>query len=146
MATTFNYTKTANLDKLTLEIMAASLPLLSMSSLESQLTIVMAENLTEQQNLELDSIVNLHDAAPLQIIPDISPRQLRLALVLNNISLAQIDSALDQLEEPTKSLAKIEWEYATTFERNKPLVEQVGQLLGWNSQQLDDLWLFASTL
>jgi len=146
MATTFNYTKITNLDKLTIEIMAENLPLLKMSSLESQLTVVMTENLTEQQNSTLDNIVNLHDPSPLQTIPDISPRQLRLALILSNVSLAQIESALDQLEEPTKSLAKIEWEYATTFERNKPLVQQVGLMLGWTSEQLDNLWLFGSTL
>lgn len=77
---------------------------------------------------------------------DVTPRQIRQALVLNNVTMAQIESALDALPEPTKSLAKIEWEYSTAFVRSNPLVAQVGVALGWTSQQLDNLWRFAKTL
>jgi len=76
----------------------------------------------------------------------VTARQIRLALIANAISLASIDTALDTLEEPTKSLAKIEWEYAGSFDRNNPLVETVGQLLEFTSSQLDDLWVYAGTL
>lgn len=79
-------------------------------------------------------------------LPEITPRQARQALILNGISLSEIDAALDSLPEPTKSLAKAEWEYSIAFQRNRPLVAQVGQMLGWTSQQLDDLWKFAAGL
>lgn len=79
-------------------------------------------------------------------IPDITPRQARQALILSGISLQDIDAALDSLPEPMKSLAKTEWEYSIAFQRNRPLVVQVGQMLGWTPEQLDDLWRFAGGL
>jgi hypothetical protein len=79
-------------------------------------------------------------------IPDVSPRQIRQALLISGASLSQIDTALNSLPEPTKSMALVEWEYSVTFQRNRPLVNAVGQLLGWTSTQLDNLWKFAATL
>ena len=57
-----------------------------------------------------------------------------------------IDAALATLPEPMKSLAQTEWEYSTEFFRRRPLVESVGVMLGWNSEQLDNLWLLAGSL
>jgi type IV secretory pathway VirB6-like protein len=81
-----------------------------------------------------------------EIIHDVTPRQIRQALILSGVSMASIESALDTLSEPTKSLAKAEWEYSISFQRNRPLVAQVGQLLGWSNAQLDALWKFAASL
>lgn len=80
------------------------------------------------------------------IIADVTPRQIRQALILSGVSISQIDDALESLPEPTRSLAKTEWEYSTSFQRSRPLVSQVGALLGWSSTQLDDLWLYAAGL
>jgi len=79
-------------------------------------------------------------------IPDVTPRQIRQALVVSGISLTDIDTALNSLPEPVKSMAKIEWEYSVAFQRNRQLVSQVGQMLGWTSQQLDGLWQLAASL
>lgn len=83
---------------------------------------------------------------PVKIIPDVTPRQIKQALILSGVSLSAIETALNTLSEPTKSLAIIEWQESNMFVRNHPLVLAVGQMLGWTSQQLDDLWLFAGTL
>lgn len=84
----------------------------------------------------------------LQPVPlsSVSPRQIRLALVLSGITLAQISDALATLEEPTRTLAIIQWEYSVEFDRYNGLVDQVGTMLGWTTQQLNDLWIFAATL
>lgn len=79
-------------------------------------------------------------------IPDVTPRQIRQALVLMGVSLTDIDNALNSLSEPTKSLARIEWEYSISFQRQRPLVNTMGAMLGWTSDQLDALWIFAATL
>jgi len=79
-------------------------------------------------------------------IPDVTPRQIRQALILSGVSTATIDNALDTLSEPTRSLAKTEWEFSIAFKRKRPLVISVGQMLGWTSEQLDALWKFAGTL
>lgn len=78
--------------------------------------------------------------------PDVTPRQIRQALILSGVSMSQIDDALGSLPEPMKSLAMAEWEYSNSFQRNRPLVSSVGQMLGWTSQQVDDLWKFAGSL
>lgn len=79
-------------------------------------------------------------------IPDVTPRQIRQALILSGVSINDIEAALDSLPEPLKSLARVEWEYSISFQRNRPLVSQVGALLGWTSDQLDNLWRFAASL
>lgn len=80
------------------------------------------------------------------VIMDVTPRQIRQALVLSGVTLEQIDTALNALPEPMKTMAKVEWEYSNSFQRNRPLVAAVGVMLGWTSGQIDALWLFAGTL
>lgn len=80
------------------------------------------------------------------VLPDVTPRQIRQALIISGVSMAQIDSAIAQLPEPTKSMAQIEWEYSTAFQRNRPLVAAVASLLGWTNDQLDQLWQLARSL
>lgn len=80
-------------------------------------------------------------------LPDVTPRQLRQAIILSKIvTIEQIEAAMNGLPEPTRSLALVEWEYSIAFKRYNPLVLAVGQLLGWTSDQLDDLWRFAGSL
>jgi hypothetical protein len=83
---------------------------------------------------------------PHEVIKDVTPRQIRQALILSGVTMASIDSALSSLPEPTQSLAKAEWEYSISFQRNRQLVTQMGSMLGWSSAQLDALWKFAGTL
>lgn len=79
-------------------------------------------------------------------LPSVTPRQIRQALVLSGVPMAMIESAIASLPEPHKSLAQIEWEYSTLFIRSNPLVNQIGAVVGWNSDQLDNLWKMAASL
>lgn len=79
-------------------------------------------------------------------IPDVTPRQIRQALVMSGISITAIESALNSLPEPTKSMALIEWEFSIAFQRKRPFVTAVGQLLGKSSDELDALWKLAASL
>jgi hypothetical protein len=83
---------------------------------------------------------------PIVNFADVTPRQIRQALVLSGVSLSQIDEALAGLPEPMKTLATIEWQYSVAFIRANPLVAQVGQSLGWTSAQVDALWTLAKNL
>lgn len=80
------------------------------------------------------------------IIPDVTPRQIRQALILSGISLQTINDTIATLPEPTRSLAQTEWEYSIAFQRNRPLVSSMAALLGLTSTQVDNLWLLAATL
>lgn len=79
-------------------------------------------------------------------LPPVTARQIRRALLSVGLNEAVILGALGTLPEPTKSAALIEWEYSNEFFRNHYLVPMVGQMLGWNSDQLDDLWILAGKL
>lgn len=78
--------------------------------------------------------------------PDLTPRQVRQALILLGYSLQQIEDAIAQLPEPQRSLAQVEWEYSVAFVRTNPLIAQVAQILQWSPEQLDSMWDFARTL
>lgn len=79
-------------------------------------------------------------------IPSVTPRQIRQALILSGITRQQVEDGLNSLPEPQKSLALVEWEYSLIFDRGNDLVSQVAAMLGWNEDQLDQLWIFAGKL
>lgn len=111
-------------------------------------TLIRIDNLSPNPAIDWTYDGNTFSApvVPPEPIADVTPRQMRQALILSGVSLAAIDAALNSLSEPTKSLAMVEWEYSIAFQRNRPLVAQVGIMLGWTNQQLDALWIFASGL
>ena len=74
------------------------------------------------------------------IVPTtITPRQARLALLKRNL-LDAVDAFLQ-----TNPEHKIEWEYATYFERNSNLIISAGAGLGLTSEQIDELFIYANT-
>ena len=75
----------------------------------------------------------------------VTMRQARLALSAAGI-LPQVDLAIEALEEPQRSVARIEWEYSQEVERNRELVQLLGPALGLSDEQLDDLFREAATL
>lgn len=107
-------------------------------------SLTLDDSTTEEQWSEALALYVLAPCAPSK--KDVTPRQIRQALILTGVSTTQILDAINSLPEPTKSLAMVEWEYSIAFQRNRPLVSQVGTMLGWNSQQLDDLWDLAGGL
>lgn len=73
-------------------------------------------------------------------------RQLRLGLLGLGITSAQVEAVIADLDEPGRSVALIEWQDATTYERAHPLVEQIGTALGLTVAQLDAAWAGAALL
>ncbi|MEM4359956.1 MAG: hypothetical protein QXT45_05455 [Candidatus Bilamarchaeaceae archaeon] len=76
----------------------------------------------------------------------VTARQFRSALVLRNIATEQIISVINLLPSPQKELALIAWEYSNEFERDNPLLNQLAPLLNISQQELDEFFIFASTL
>lgn len=98
---------------------------------------------TEEQWLEK---LAEYSKKPEKIFKEVTPRQIRIALIANGVSLDDVTAAINLLPEPDRTIAKINWEWAVSFERHNPFVDGVGQLLGWTSEQLDALWEMASEL
>ena len=71
----------------------------------------------------------------------VSMRQARLALLQQNI-LATVDAAIAQGGQADQ----IEWEYATTVDRNSALVTNMAAALSLTEQDLDNLFTLASGL
>lgn len=91
-------------------------------------------------------IVQLAPGAPAQVVPaSVSMRQARLAL-LQAGKLSSVDAAIASLDDPQKSEAQIEWQYAGTVERNSSLVATLGAALGFSAEDLDNLFITASAL
>lgn len=80
-------------------------------------------------------------------MPSITARQLRLGLVGNGFSMSQVSAVIDAMPEGAdKETARIEWEYATTFERTHPLIATVGAALSISEEQIDTMWTAAASL
>ncbi len=71
---------------------------------------------------------------------DLTPRQLRLALLSSGVNLTDITTAIDAMEEPTRSYASISWDYAIIFERRDPLISAVTGILGLTEAEIDQIW------
>jgi len=82
------------------------------------------------------------------IVPEtISARQVRLWLIDNNISLSNVESAIDTIsDEKLREKTRVEWEYAPYIERNHPLINSLAQYLGLTSEQIDQGFIQASQL
>lgn len=83
---------------------------------------------------------------PAPVVPaSVTMRQARLAL-LGAGKLADVQTAIDALPEPTKTAAMIEWEYSNEVQRHNGLVSSLGPALGLTSEQIDQLFIGAAAL
>lgn len=83
--------------------------------------------------------------APVTIPQSVTMRQARLALLTAG-KLAGVDAVIDAMNEPLRSAAKIEWEYAHAVERNSALVSLLGPALGMTDGEVDALFVEAAKL
>lgn len=88
----------------------------------------------------------VYAAPPAEVLPDVTARQIRRALLKSGLTEDMIVTALNTLPSPTKEEALIEWQYSNEFKRNHYLVPAVGSMLGWNAEQINDLWRLAASL
>jgi hypothetical protein len=83
---------------------------------------------------------------PIVVPTKISMRQARTVL-LNHDLLASTETIIDNIEDVTlKAKVKIDWEYATEIWRNWEWISLVGDELSLTSQDIDNLFIEASTL
>ena len=94
------------------------------------------------------SLLRQQDAAQMSpTVPTLSPRQIRLALLSTGTTLAQVQALIDAIVDPSeKAMAQIEWDHATSFEIDHPLVVTFAAALEYTSGQLETLWVWAAGL
>lgn len=100
-----------------------------------------AEALTPSQQAALQAVIAAHDPTKRPVPQSVTPLQGRLALLSANL--------LDQATVAVTAAggaALLTWEYASIWDRNDPLIMQLGAALGLTSSQIDQLFTTASTL
>lgn len=82
------------------------------------------------------------------LVPAITARQLRLALLGLGLTGAQVEAQIAAMPgtPAQREAAMIEWEYATTYQRDHPLVALLGAALGLTTAQIDAAWKEAATI
>ncbi|MER9178931.1 hypothetical protein [Mesorhizobium sp. M0767] len=81
------------------------------------------------------------------LLTPLTPRQLCMMLPVLGLSEAAIATQIEAIPDATDRLrADIEWRKATSFSRNHPLVLSLSAALQFEPSELDDLWVYASTI
>lgn len=83
---------------------------------------------------------------PVNSIQSVTPRQMRVALVMSGVNLDIIESVINSLPEPNKTITRVTWEYSVEFQRNNPLLIAMAPVLGLTPKQIDDLFILANKL
>jgi hypothetical protein len=85
------------------------------------------------------------DAPVVEVPQKVTMRQARLALLAAGL-LDDVESAIDALPEPPRKAARIEWEFSSEVYRDRDFVLMLGQSLGLDSDEMDDLFITAAAL
>ena len=86
-------------------------------------------------------------APSMEPIPSCTQRQIRLWLLSKGVTDATVRAIIAQIPDAiAKEEALIEYEYATVYLRTHPLIESLGAVMGFTSDQLDAAFREASQL
>jgi hypothetical protein len=143
------FNTTINIDRITIEIAesAISLTLKKIISSGNNCDITFEGELDSNEIEILEKIVSKHKPIPIKVIDNsVSARQIRTAMVMSGVSITFVESVIDSMEEPTRTMAQIAWDFSYRFYRQNPLVILLGPAIGLTDAQLDELWKLAITL
>lgn len=77
----------------------------------------------------------------------VSARQIRLWLIRNGVSLAQVDAAIDAIPDAQqRDECRVEWDYAPYVERSHPMLVPLAAALGLSESQVDDAFREAAAI
>lgn len=79
------------------------------------------------------------------VVSSVSMRQAKLALYAAG-KLATVETAINALPEPDKTLALIEWNSASAVDRNHPTVSLISAAAGMSSAEIDALFTAAAQI
>lgn len=88
------------------------------------------------------------EAANKPVVPEsISQMKLRMQLIISGVSIASIYAMIEQISDQVqKELIYAKWEYAVVFDRNDTTLNQMAQMLGLTSEQLDEIFINGNLL
>ena len=74
-----------------------------------------------------------------------TPLQIRLALIKLG-RLEEIQTFIETLEEPAKSIVLVEWEYALEINKNSTSIQSLGAQMGLTEEEIDDIFELAASI
>ena len=108
--------------------------------------ISMGYPITPMNAMSPDEVeAHINPPAAVYVPRRVTMRQARLALHAAGL-LGQVETAIDALPEPSRTEARIEWDFGSEVFRERDLVKMLGASLGLTSEQMDDLFITAATL
>jgi len=84
--------------------------------------------------------------SPETVLEPLTARQLRLGLLKIGIKPADVSSAIAALPADQQDAAEIEWDYASEYRRDHPLIAALGDYFGLTADQIDAAWRDAMAL
>lgn len=103
-------------------------------------------DLSEGEYAEFDGIGwRIVTALPRPVLPNLTMRQFRLGLFSAGL-LGPVETAIAALDEPERTAAQIEFEYAREVIRTDPWIGALSAPLGLTEEQIDALWTWAAGL
>lgn len=82
---------------------------------------------------------------PPEVPSEVTMRQAKLALLRAGY-LTTVNQAIAAMPGVEGEAARIEWEYSSVMQRNKPFVEGIGSAVGLTSDQIDQLFMAAARI
>lgn len=81
------------------------------------------------------------------ILPPLTRRQFRLALVQNDFDLSYVEEKIKSIDDKKQQqIIQIEWEDAQTFERTSTSLKVMADILELDDKKINELWKHAMTL
>jgi hypothetical protein len=114
---------------------------------DTYLALIEGQSQGKQISPGADGVPELIDP-PVQAKPDVTVvtmRQARLALLAAG-KLTEVTDAIAALDEPERSRAQIEWEFASDVEKSSPLIQSLAASVGLDDAALTALFNTAATL
>lgn len=88
----------------------------------------------------------IDDVAPPRVPSRVTRRQARQALALAGL-FGQVQPAINAIPDPRqRQLAQIEWDDSQDFERDRPLLIELGHAIGLDDAGIDELFIQAGAL
>lgn|GEM_PF-1377621 len=78
--------------------------------------------------------------------PPLTRKQLRNGLLSIGVTSADVEAQIATIPDPLdREAAMIDWQDTQSYQRDYPLINQIGTALGLPEEQIDALWLWAAT-
>jgi hypothetical protein len=77
--------------------------------------------------------------------PTLSRKQLRNGLLSIGVTSADVEAQIASIADPLeREAAMIDWQDTQSYQRDYPMINQIGAALGLPAEQIDALWLWSA--